>query len=372
MTFNLNKTKWCKVSFSDVAENVNETLKNPEHHGIERFLGLEHIVPGELRISRFGQVSEGTTFTKRVRPGQVLFGKRRAYQKKVARADFEAVCSGDILVFQTRSSGLHPDLLPFVVMSDGFFQRAIETSAGSLSPRTRWSDLAKYEFLLPPLDEQENLAALLWAIEEHRQSLICLEVALGHMRDAWALAQMQKVEKLETLKSVAQITMGQSPDGSTINEDALGKPFFQGNSDFGLRSPQVRSYTSSPRKHAKEGDILFSVRAPVGDVNVAPCDCAIGRGLAAIHPNNETDLEYLITVLKLAKRELDRLSTGSIFPAIRRIDLVELEVPWPNAQARIRIQQELAHIDQANSALRVNIQESEALRSSILREMWSQ
>ena len=136
----------------------------PATDGLERFVGLEHIEPGDLRIRSWGNVADGTTFTNRFHPGQVLFGKRRAYQRKVAVADFGGVCSGDIYVFEPKDPGvLLPELLPFICQTDAFFDHAVGTSAGSLSPRTNWKSLALYEFALPPLHEQRRYTSLLSA-----------------------------------------------------------------------------------------------------------------------------------------------------------------------------------------------------------------
>src|SRR5439155_4468136 len=93
-----DRKEWKPVQFGDVVHNVNETERAPAEAGIERFVGLEHLEPGSLHIRLWGNVADGTTFTRRCRPGQVLFGKRRAYQRKVAVAEFDAVVSGDIYV----------------------------------------------------------------------------------------------------------------------------------------------------------------------------------------------------------------------------------------------------------------------------------
>jgi type I restriction enzyme S subunit len=127
---------------------------------------MEHLEPGSLHVREWGEVAEGTTFTRRCRAGQVLFGKRRAYQRKVAVAEFDAVVSGDIYVLAPRGERLRAGLLPFLCLSERFFQFAVETSAGSLSPRTNWSHLAQFEFDLPPLDQQRRIAEILWAVDE--------------------------------------------------------------------------------------------------------------------------------------------------------------------------------------------------------------
>jgi len=164
-----DRSQWKRVCFGDVAENLNETC-NPAEAGIERFIGLDHLEPGSLHIRTWGNVADGTTFTRRCRPGQVLFGKRRAYQRKVAVAEFDAVVSGDIYVMAAKGEHLLPELLPFLCMSERFFKFAVETSAGSLSPRTNWSHLARFEFALPPLPQQRRIAEILWAVDENLQA----------------------------------------------------------------------------------------------------------------------------------------------------------------------------------------------------------
>lgn len=163
---------WKPVRFGDVVENVNETESSPAAVGIERFIGLEHLESGSLHVRAWGEVADGTTFTRLCRPGQVLFGKRRAYQRKVAVAEFDAVVSGDIYVLSPKNDQMLPELLPFLCMSERFFQHAVGTSAGSLSPRTNWSSLSEFEFDLPPLEQQRRIATILWALDAKIQASI--------------------------------------------------------------------------------------------------------------------------------------------------------------------------------------------------------
>src|SRR5690606_15253890 len=112
-----------RVKFGQVVRLNRETCKDPASEGIERVIGLEHLEPGDLRVRSWADVSDGTTFTNRVRSGQVLFGKRRAYQRKLAVADFDAICSGDIYVFESADpTRLLPELLPYICQTDAFFE----------------------------------------------------------------------------------------------------------------------------------------------------------------------------------------------------------------------------------------------------------
>lgn len=134
----------------------------PEHEKeMNRFIGLENIEPENFNIQGWGEIADGTTFTKRFVKGDVLFGKRRAYLKKVALADFDGICSGDILVIRAKEKLMLPALLPYYISSEAFIQHAVSTSAGSLSPRTKWKDLSELELQIPDLETQNKILEVL-------------------------------------------------------------------------------------------------------------------------------------------------------------------------------------------------------------------
>lgn len=131
------------------------------------------------------------------------------------------------------------------------------------------------------------------------------------------------------LSQIANITMGQSPEGTSYNEDGAGTIFYQGSTDFGWLFPTTRQYTTAPSRMAKKGDILLSVRAPVGDMNIANTDCCIGRGLAAL--NSKTGFDgFLFYVMKYFKQIFDRRnSEGTTFGSITKDDLYSLTLACP-------------------------------------------
>ena len=157
-----------KVKLGDVAEEVRgnwngETKDTP-------IVGLEHIEPDEIWLRKW-EVNPGeNTFSKAFRKGQLLFGRRRAYQKKLSIAPCDGICSGDITVIAAKGDKVLPELLPFILRTDKFFDFAIQGSAGSLSPRVKWAHLADYEFSLPPLSRQRELADLLWAANDLKEA----------------------------------------------------------------------------------------------------------------------------------------------------------------------------------------------------------
>lgn len=170
---NLLSKKNCKpCSFGDIVECIKEHDKTPLENGLARFVGLENIESENFTVQGFGNIEDGTTFTKRFSKGDVLFGKRRAYLKKVAVADYDGICSSDILVFRAIKEKILPDLLPYYVSSDVFMNLAISTSAGSLSPRTKWRDLEGFQLSIPDIKIQEKIVDVMNQLSQSLQLII--------------------------------------------------------------------------------------------------------------------------------------------------------------------------------------------------------
>ena len=189
------KPGWQRVKFGEVVRLNKETCNDPAAAGLERVIGLEHLEPGDLRVRFWADVADGTTFTNRVRPGQLLFRKNRAYPRKVAVADFDAVCSGDIYVLESADlERLLPEFLPFMCQTETFFEHAVGTSAGSLSPRTNWNSLSQFELALPSLEEQLRISRLL---ESSRATVDALEEANSASKQLEATLFERRLSELD-------------------------------------------------------------------------------------------------------------------------------------------------------------------------------
>ncbi len=367
----LDKKGWKIVRFGDVCRNLNVTVKSPEENGYDKVIGLENIESGSLHIKTWGDLADGTTFTKTFEPGQVLFGKRRAYLKKAALAEFKGLCSGDILVFEAITKVLHPKLLPFIVSSDRFFDYAVKTSAGSLSPRTKFQDLANFEFTLPPIDQQEKLAELIWAGDEAIRKYNLILKNTNELLDNYLKLVFDKKNVYDKLRliEISEIVMGQSPDGNTIINDLKGVPFLQGNAEFGKISPIATKSTSLPTRMCKQNDVLISVRAPVGEINIADQAYCIGRGLAAVRLKQgpQTLLKYL---LKANRNELEKVSTGSTFKAINKDNLHNLIVPRLKQTNIETIVSKLDNFELAINDAEISIEKLKAIKHNLITEIF--
>mgnify|MGYP003300329328 FL=1 len=144
-----------KITLGEVAIESKATWKS-DKVGVP-IVGLEHLEPGEITLSNW-EIDSENTFTKKFSKGQVLLGRRRVYLRKAVIAPVDGICSGDITVIEAIPGKILPELLPFVIQNDRFFDYAVQGSAGSLSPRVKWEHLKKYSFELPSIDEQKILA----------------------------------------------------------------------------------------------------------------------------------------------------------------------------------------------------------------------
>ena len=177
--------------------------------------------------------------------------------------------------------------------------------------------------------------------------------------------------------SVCELIMGQSPSSDTYNSDGIGMPFFQGKTEFGEMYPTVSKYCTAPNKIAKVGDILLSVRAPVGPTNIANIECCIGRGLGAIRPNRQNTLtNYLLYFFRNFEIEISNKGKGSTFSAITKKELENTDIPIPPLPEQQRIVAKLdtlfEKIDKAMALHQKNIDETNVFMASVLNDVFGE
>ena len=164
--------------FDEMADLVKDKIDNPADADADRYVGLEHIDPESLKIRRWGETSEVKSSKLVFKSGDIIFGKRRAYQRKLAVPDFDGICSAHAMVLRANPDVALDEFLPFFMQSNVFMDRAVKISVGSLSPTINWRALAKEEFALPPLEEQRRIAEVLSAAESVAESLRDLRQSL--------------------------------------------------------------------------------------------------------------------------------------------------------------------------------------------------
>jgi type I restriction enzyme S subunit len=246
---------------------------------------------------------------------------------------------------------------------------------GTTIPSLRTETLNRLEFDIPSIEEQEIVLSCLNPIDrkielnnainnnlQEQAQTLYTNMFIHNASDQWAEG---------ALSDVADITMGQSPKGDTYNEDGIGTVFFQGRGEFGFRFPTRRLFTTDPKRIAQSNDVLMSVRAPVGDLNVAYEPCCIGRGLGAIRSKDNHQSFVLYTVFSL-REKLDMFNgEGTVFGSINRDALNSMPIIIPTKGEMDRFEEIVAPMD---AAIRNNYEEIcrlEAIRDSLLPRLMS-
>lgn len=237
------------------------------------------------------------------------------------------------------------------------------------------SDIKRMSVVVPSLKVQREIVSYIKFVDDKIELNNVINNNLE--QQAKAIYQQMFVENANlewsegTLSDIADITMGQSPSGSSYNEDGTGTIFFQGRAEFGFRFPTVRLFTTEPKRMACANDTLMSVRAPVGDFNVAHTDCCIGRGLAAIHSKNNHQSFVLYTMFSL-KKQLDVFNgQGTVFGSINRKALNDMPILIPNVERIKEFENIVAPMD---STIRNNYDEIcrlQEIRDSLLPRLMS-
>ncbi|MCE3019202.1 MAG: restriction endonuclease subunit S [Pirellula sp.] len=220
----LTYANWQKVRFGDVVREVKDTVDR-DTTDLTRFIAGEHMGSEDLHLRTWGDINGdylGPAFHRIFRKGQVLYGSRRTYLKKVAVASFDGICANTTFVLESRDPDvLLPELLPFVMLTDAFTQHSVRESKGSVNPYINWKDIAKYEFLLPPKDEQRRIADILWAADESVEAFRTVLANLKSLGDTKAFAVFStEKEGLDSAKitmslsELAEIRYGLTVDGT--------------------------------------------------------------------------------------------------------------------------------------------------------------
>ena len=300
----LDKSNWKSYKFEEIAFKISKTVK-PQEADVDIYVGLEHLDGEDLHIRRKGVPSDVKGGKLRCHQGDVIFGKRRAYQRKAAVVDFEGICSAHAFVFRANTEVIHPDLFPFFLHSDQFMHRMIDISVGGLSPTINWGDLKHQEFLLPPKDQQARLAELLWGMDEVieksiellKASFIQLQVSNNHFllegfnnkttfskklkRQVSIDSQVLSVEELINSNFLKKVQDGNHGEIHPKSKDYVseGIPFIMANTlikgkvDLSKAKKLPQRITDRLRiGFSIPNDVLLSHKGTIGQTAVVPND----------------------------------------------------------------------------------------------------
>jgi type I restriction enzyme S subunit len=372
------------MRLGEVCESVSQTFRRQLEKVV--LINTSDVLDGKV-LNHAYSLNENLRgqFKKSFRQNDILYSEIRPKNRRFAFIDFDSsdyVASTKLMVIRANERVL-PEFLFQVLKSDDVIdqlQLLAETRSGTF-PQITFSEFAAFDVRIPSIEEQREIAATLRSLDDKIANNTKINNHLEQMAQAvfksWFVdfepwgGMMPEGWREGALSEIANVTMGQSPAGSSYNEDGIGTVFYQGRAEFGFRFPTRCLFTTEPKRMAAKGDVLMSVRAPVGDLNVAFESCCLGRGLAAIQSNGDAQSFILYSMFAL-KQTLDMFNgEGTVFGSINKNDMANLPVLIPIDEV-IRQFEELAR--PMDAAIEANYAESrhlQAARDSLLPRLMS-
>jgi type I restriction enzyme S subunit len=370
---------WPLVKFGDMAQNVTDRVDPAEADG-DVYVGLEHLDAESLKIRRWGTPADVIGQKLRFRKGDIIFGKRRAYQRKLAVAECNGICSAHAMVVRAKPKVVLPGFLPFLMQSDLFMDRAVEISVGSLSPTINWKTLKVQEFPLPPLDEQRRLAELLWAadevVEAWREALVCVD----RLADGASYRIFAATNRHTRTASVPELC-----DQTTVGIVVRPAKWYVDEGVPALRSLNVwpdrfdlselvelsqEGHEQHEKSRLKTGDVVIVRTGRPGDAAVIPTELDGYNAIDLIlcRPGASLDPHYLSRYLNSAagRRQLEKGTAGTAQKHFNVGSLKKLRIPVLPVEEQRAAVSHLAEIDDRRAAIARHIGRVQSLRNGLL------
>lgn len=338
---------WLNWKFEEIAQSINDRVSNPTEAGVTRYVGLEHLDPGEVTLRRWGNPDDVSSTKLRFQVGDVIYGRRRAYQRKLAVAPFEGIASAHALVLRARREVCLPEFLPYFLQSDAFHERAVGISVGSLSPTINWKTLKSQEFVLPPLEEQKRIVEIQGAFGDTLSALHEVSAKAAGLLDVFLQEQFREAVyewKTSTLGEVAKLTIGRTPPRNESHywTDSLEYPFCAiADMTSSSVSPQREGVTAAAiadgkAKRVPAGSLIMSFKLTIGRLGIAARDIFPNEAIVWIEPREGVTRDFLH--LWMGQQDLESLVGRAVKgktlngPALRSIPV---RVPPPAVQQEL-------------------------------------
>lgn len=363
----------------EVCSSISDTYR--EKKNMVTLINTSDVLEGRvLNHERVPNSNLKGQFKKTFQRDDILYSEIRPQNRRFAYVDFspiDYIASTKLMVIRAKKDVVSPKYLYYFLKNSSTvaeLQLLAETRSGTF-PQITFSEVANLTIPVPSLAVQEVIVQTMQCLED---KITCNEQINDNLQQqAMSLYAEMFLNSSDsnvtsgTLSDIAVITMGQSPSGSSYNEDGVGEVFYQGRAEFGFRFPKRRLFTTEPKRIAEAGDVLLSVRAPVGDLNIAYERCCIGRGLGAIHSKTDHSSFVLYTMFAL-RSQLDVFNgEGTVFGSINRdaLNAIPIDIPPVTEIDQFEV---VAHpIDEL---IRANYEENcrlEAIRDSLLPKLMS-
>jgi restriction endonuclease S subunit len=360
---NIDRSDWQLFRFDEIAEKISERV-DPSTTELEVYVGLEHLDAESIHIRRKGTPADVKGEKLRCYPGDIIFGKRRAYQRKAALIDFHGICSAHSFILRANPEIIDPKLFPFFLHSDQFMHRAVDISVGGLSPTINWRELKHQEFLLPPKDQQAQIAELLWAMDEVVEGKIQLEKKLFFAKKS----TLKKVFKKENCVRIRVGDISENLDKQRVpiakSKRVKGSTPYYGASGI---VDYVEGYTHNGPTLliSEDGENLNSRKLPIAyEVD--------GKSWV----NNHAHVLMITKASRYLVKEYFNFSdisdfiTGGTRPKITKGMLTDMPIYLPKKEFELSSINQLRSIDESISYLKSYLVEGKSLQKSLINQIF--
>ncbi len=380
-----DRTGWKRMAFGAFAESIGERAE-PKDAQEEIYVGLEHLDPQCLHIRRWGEGSDVTGTKLRFRKGDIIFGRRRAYQRKLAVAEFDGICSAHAMVVRARPDKVLPEFLPFLMMSDRFMNRAVEISVGSLSPTINWTTLKLEEFDLPPLDQQRRIAEILWAVDEVNEAWLKVLGRAHEAERAYASVAFDGTSVLNGKNGVPSRRFGDAFTIRTGGTPSRANAAYWGGNIPWIKTGEVNyqdifdseekitelGYNESGVKLIPEGSVLIALygQGPtLGRVAQLRVESTVNQACAAILPSPDFNMRYVYQYLVNQYANIRTLARGASQPNINALIVKDFIMPSPSLSKQAEAVAQFAMHDEAQHKIIEHLTQGANLRAGFINSI---
>jgi type I restriction enzyme M protein len=381
----LKRENWKRVRFGDIVRQCKEET-DPISDGVERFVAGEHMETENVHIRNWGNVGDGylgPAFIRRFRKGQILYGSRRTYLKKVACAEWDGVTANTTFVLEAVEGKLLQELLPWIMLSDRFTKHSVQESKGSTNPYINFPDIAKFEFALPPLDQQRRIAEILMRLDVAKEEMLKLEntnkKSVDCLRDDHFSNSAS--QDLLPLREAGRWVSGNTPSRNKTE-------FWVGNFPWVSPKDMKQKYIFDSEEHLSEagqkeativdsGTILIVIRGMIlahsFPVAITKRAVAFNQDMKALIPEKPFSPHYLFHWFKWATPKiLGRISDSS--HGTKRLPMDELlgmKILRPKAKQQEEFLEELESFEKLHNAILGEIGRLKVVQSTFINEVFS-
>ncbi len=379
---NLDKSSWVLTKLGELVKDISKRVENPGESEYDRFVGLGNFVSGDIKIKSWESTENLASSAKAFESGDILFARRNAYLRRASLVDFDGCCSGDAFVLRENHDRVVPGFLAFVMNSNALWDYANSNAAGTMSKRVKWRDLAKYEFLLPSLDQQAELAELLWAMDEVIEKeikilekldsayLTLVDNLFSKKKDDWDYIRLDKIAKINANSLKSQT----DPNYKFEYLDLAGiiEPKVIGE----LKTIKFSEAPSRAKRIVRDDSIILAMVRPYQQAFAyvdSGKDIIASTGTAVVDIISPINPKFIFHQFfsKKFTRYCENRMTGTSYPAITPNDVKQFKVAVPKEKNIILSEtNKLEKLDDSINKIKSKISSTKALQMSLINQVF--